>query len=213
MANYGKKKYWDERYLKQSDRTFDWLEDFFSLRPLLAEHVSKEDRILMLGCGNSLLSEEMYDAGFRNIVNVDISGVVVEQMRQRNKQRPLMQWLEMDALDLGFAEQSFDVVLDKSTLDAVLCGSLSFINAAVMLKEVQRVLRVDGYYFIVSYGCPDSRVAHLRREHLSFDMNCYVMSKAAARANARLAQRAGARGRRRADEALLLRLQEKARRL
>ena len=27
----------------------------------------------MLGCGNSKLSEEMYDDGYRNIVNVDVS--------------------------------------------------------------------------------------------------------------------------------------------
>ena len=27
----------------------------------------------MLGCGNSKLSEEMYDDGYRNIVNIDVS--------------------------------------------------------------------------------------------------------------------------------------------
>lgn len=177
MLNYGSKKYWDERYLKQFDKSFDWLEDFYSLQPLLEKYISKQDRILMLGCGNSVLSQEMYDNGYTNIVNIDISGVVIDQMKQRNEDRPLMKWLQMDALDLEFEENSFDVVLDKSTLDAILCGELSFINAAVMLKEIQRVLRVDGAYLIVSYGNPQSRLAHLNRGHLSFDLSCYVLSK------------------------------------
>jgi hypothetical protein len=33
----------------------------------------KETRILMLGCGNSTLGEEMYDAGYHGIVNIDVS--------------------------------------------------------------------------------------------------------------------------------------------
>lgn len=37
-------------------------------------------RILNLGCGNSTLSEELYDIGFTNVYNVDISPVVIEQM-------------------------------------------------------------------------------------------------------------------------------------
>lgn len=31
----------------------------------------------MLGCGNSKLSEQMYEAGYHNIVNIDISDSVI----------------------------------------------------------------------------------------------------------------------------------------
>jgi SAM-dependent methyltransferase len=41
-------------------------------------------RILNLGCGNSILPEEMYDRGYKHIYNVDISPVVIEQMAKRN---------------------------------------------------------------------------------------------------------------------------------
>ena len=40
--------------------------------------------ILNLGCGNSILSEELYDKGFKNIYNIDISPIVIEQMAKRN---------------------------------------------------------------------------------------------------------------------------------
>jgi len=51
----------------------------------------------MLGCGNSstlllvsiliilALSEDMYLNGYENIYNIDISPVVIEQMRKRNQ--------------------------------------------------------------------------------------------------------------------------------
>lgn len=55
----------------------------------------------MIGCGNSVLSEQMYDAGYNNITNIDISPIVISQMQKqmedKNKQ---MKWLVMDATKL-----------------------------------------------------------------------------------------------------------------
>ncbi len=39
--------------------------------------------MLNIGCGNSLLSQEMYDDGYNHINNIDFSEVVIEQMRKR----------------------------------------------------------------------------------------------------------------------------------
>jgi len=35
-------------------------------------------RILNLGCGNSILAEDLYDRGFTNVYNMDISDVVIK---------------------------------------------------------------------------------------------------------------------------------------
>ncbi len=53
MPNYGDPAYWDKRYEKQEGKTFDWLEDFDSLRQLLEKLIKQKDKILNLGCGNS----------------------------------------------------------------------------------------------------------------------------------------------------------------
>lgn len=37
---------------------------------------------------------------------------------------------------MDLENESFDIVLDKSTIDAILCGDLSFYNTAIMLNEV-----------------------------------------------------------------------------
>jgi ubiquinone/menaquinone biosynthesis C-methylase UbiE len=58
-------------------------------------------------------------------------------------------------------DNSFDLAIDKSTIDALLCGDHSFMNVAIMTKEVQRILKVGGIYLIISYGQPENRVIHL----------------------------------------------------
>ena len=55
---------------------------------------------MAIGCGNSKLSENMYDVGIKNIVNIDLSNVVIQQMNAKNKQRKEMQFLKMDMLQV-----------------------------------------------------------------------------------------------------------------
>lgn len=75
MPNYGDPKYWDDRYKTQAKKTFDWLEDYNSLKPILNNLIEKSNSILQLGCGNADLSTDMYDDGYHNIENIDISSV------------------------------------------------------------------------------------------------------------------------------------------
>ncbi len=85
MPNYGDPKYWDERYKDNENTTFDWLEDYASLKPLFSDLIpNKNARILVIGCGNAPLSEDMYIDGYELIHNIDISSVVKRQMRERN---------------------------------------------------------------------------------------------------------------------------------
>jgi ubiquinone/menaquinone biosynthesis C-methylase UbiE len=67
----------------------------------------------------------------------------------------------MDCRDMPYEDKKFDVIIDKSTMDALLCGDQSFLNVAIMTKEVQRILKAGGIYLIISYGQPENRVVHL----------------------------------------------------
>lgn len=66
MPQYGDASYWDKRYAQYEGSTFDWLETYASLKSVLAEFLKPDSKILILGCGNAVLSEEMYDDGFKN---------------------------------------------------------------------------------------------------------------------------------------------------
>ena len=83
----------------------------------------------------------------------------------------------MDVRELKYEDNYFDLIVDKSTIDALLCGERSFINVAIMIKEAQRVLKDGGIYMIISYGQPENRIFHLEREFLSFDINIFTIKK------------------------------------
>jgi EEF1A lysine methyltransferase 4 len=109
---------------------------------------------------------------------MDISTVCIQQMGDRNKkQRPQMKWEVMDVRELKYQDEMFDLVIDKSTIDALLCGNFAYLNVAIMLKECQRVLKTGGYYMAISYGVPDNREFHLIREHLKLEINTYKIEK------------------------------------
>jgi 2-polyprenyl-3-methyl-5-hydroxy-6-metoxy-1,4-benzoquinol methylase len=68
---------------------------------VIHRYIKIEDKILMIGCGNSKLSESMYDVGLKNIINIDLSEVVINQMNQKNRHRTGMKFLKMDMLMRG----------------------------------------------------------------------------------------------------------------
>jgi len=73
------------------------------------------------GCGNSSLAIELYNDGFRNIVNIDYSPVVISNMQRKYSALQGVEWVVMDARDMTqFPAASFDVVLEKGTLDSLL---------------------------------------------------------------------------------------------
>jgi EEF1A lysine methyltransferase 4 len=96
----------------------------------------RQTKVLVIGCGNSLLSEQMYDNGYRNITNNDISPICINRMKQRNeKKRPEMKWDVMDVRKMTYQNGQFDVIIDKSTIDAILCMESPNVNAAIVMSE------------------------------------------------------------------------------
>ena len=74
-------------------------------------------------------------------------------MKERNaSRRPRMSFLKMDMTQMEFPDASFQVVLDKGTLDAVLTDEEEKTLQQVdrMLAEVGRVLQVGGRYLCIS---------------------------------------------------------------
>jgi hypothetical protein len=72
----------------------------------------------------SALSGDMYASGYHHITNLDFSSVVIDAMRAKYDALfpgSTMKWVvgDMTRLD-NFAAGSFDVVIDKCAMDALL---------------------------------------------------------------------------------------------
>jgi ubiquinone/menaquinone biosynthesis C-methylase UbiE len=134
------------------------------MKEILERYVKPDHKVLMAGCGNSRLSEQMYNKNIRNISNVDFSEVVINAMKEEySTNMPEMQWQKMDLRDLEFEEGTFDVVVDKATLDSILCGDGSSSSCDRYMTEVSRVLKPGGVFIVVTYGPPEYRLGYLDR--------------------------------------------------
>ncbi|PSR97853.1 Methyltransferase-like protein [Actinidia chinensis var. chinensis] len=173
---YGDPSYWDNRYA-QEPGTFDWYQKYPALAPLLHLYIPTHHRILVVGCGNSAFSEGMVDDGYVDVVNIDISSVAIEAMRKKCSNLPQLKYIKMDVRDMSaFQTGSFEAVVDKGTLDSLLCGSNSRLNATKMLEEVGRVLKDKGVYILITYGAPIYRL-RLLRDALSCTIKLHVIEK------------------------------------
>jgi ubiquinone/menaquinone biosynthesis C-methylase UbiE len=126
--------------------------------------------LLILGCGNSALGEELATSGFTQIHNIDISKVAIDHMRKRNVTHPGLTYDVMDVRHLLYDDESIDLVIDKGTMDALFCGPRADLNVARMTREVQRVVKTGGHYIVVSYGDPEMRMSHLTSRHLVWEV-------------------------------------------
>ncbi|KAI3707614.1 hypothetical protein L6452_26240 [Arctium lappa] len=125
----------------------------------------------------AVFSEGMSKDGYTDIVNIDVSSVVIESMQKKYSGSPHLKYIEMDVRDMkAFESGSFDAVIDKGTLDSLLCGHNSKTNAAKMLEEVERVLKKEGVYILITYGIPAYRLRLLRESH-SWAIKLHVIDK------------------------------------
>ena len=126
----------------------------------------KTDKILNIGCGNSKLSADLSEEGYEDITNIDFSTKVIAIMEEKCKAKfPKMSFKVMDALDMKEIQTgSFNNVIDKVTLDSILCGDNSVPNAQKMISEVFRILAPGGHYICITYGDPEHRKKYLETQ-------------------------------------------------
>jgi hypothetical protein len=161
MARYASESYWTERYSHDRE-PFDWFQRFATCAPFaeaLRSIVSKSDQLLIVGAGTSRLGEEMYADGYTNVYNLEISPLAVKLLDDRYARAgglPIDNRIG-DATALAFNDGSFDALIDKGTLDALLCADLATGHA--MLAEASRVLRQTGGLFVhITDSPPDVRL-------------------------------------------------------
>ena len=147
--DYGKVEYWDKRYSLLPQ--FDWLMNYAHFKKHGFTQLFKHtDRFIMLGSGSARFSADMYDDGFELIDNIDISSVVIDKEKAVNKHRSNMQYAVMDVLDMSYDDATFNVAIDKSTTDSLLCRPDKADAVVSMLQEAWRVLKSGGLYITLT---------------------------------------------------------------
>ena len=168
------------------------------------------------------LADDMYEDGYKDIRNIDYSPKAIEIMSARNQDKPGLTCLfysyfpqkitllkyplfslilllvdeVKDVLSLqSEPEGAYDAVIDKGTLDSLLCGDGSFQNVQKMITGIYQyeliaffyflfincffnssfsVLKPGGVFIEISYGSTDNRVPYIQLPELYvlFSISC-----------------------------------------
>jgi len=165
---YGEAAYWQARY-DASDASVqnighDWYEEYrvepsSPLRNLLRAYapVATSPRVVDIGCGDSQLCRQMSLDGYA-VIGTDLA-------RSAGAAQEGCSFVHCSAAAMPFARGSFDVAVDKGTMDAMLCAEDSESGRARVLqwlRECLRVVRPGGCLVSVSYSHPGAREPLLR---------------------------------------------------
>lgn len=73
-------------------------------------------------------------------------------MEKLNEHRPKMKYLMMNALEMKFENNSFNIAFDKGTLDALMTDDSEEANrrAENLFSEINRIIKPNGKYVCVS---------------------------------------------------------------
>ncbi|GFO39899.1 methyltransferase-like protein 13 [Plakobranchus ocellatus] len=152
-SEFSSPDYWERFFKKRGKIPFEWYGEYPQLHGIIHKYISPANTVLVVGCGNSALSENMYDNGLQNLVNIDISDVVIRQMADRHRvKRFNMTFEKVDVTEMTYPDCHFNAALDKGTLDALMVSEEAPVvqNVQAMFGQIARCLKVGGRYIIIS---------------------------------------------------------------
>lgn len=195
---YRTREYWESRFAAED--AYEWLAGYEVVQPLVEsvlrsgmktsngndENQALQNEtdestneapveVLLVGCGNSSFSHEVAKAGGENrkVTSIDFSETVIANMKEKH---PELNWLTMDMRYLdGFEDASFDFVVDKAAMDALVTDEGDPWNpnertrndTASMMKAVARVLKPGGTFVQITFQQPHFRKRYLENELLT----------------------------------------------
>lgn len=151
---FGEMKYWDDGY-KTGEAPAEWFIPYKKFSKFVHKHCPVENPTLVIGCGTSSLTYEMYEEGYKDIRSMDYSPEAIEEMKVKY---PNLDWEVMDVRNMTYTDGQFDSVVDKGTLDCLFFLDETNEQITKMLKEVSRVIRPGGHYVVVTCGHPMQRM-------------------------------------------------------
>jgi len=141
------------------DETSEWLLSYTEIEPLLIPKLRRgtQSSVLDVGCGISHFLVDMCEKGKHTgpLVGIDISGI--DAAKEMNKNHKNITILNIDAryCSKEFNLCDFDAILDKSTIDGMLCDEVNGLEHVIqMTTNIGMILKEGGIYCIVSHNNP-----------------------------------------------------------
>jgi hypothetical protein len=156
QTKYATAEFWEDRFGCMSRSAVEWYASYDELQEIL-HHVTgeipelghRDASVLVVGCGNSDLSYRLrHSEKYDSVTSMDISETVIKLMEKRY---PNMTFISGDIRRqdfLGDDGSGFDFIIDKGTLDALLCGSEE--DGVAMLSSISARMKDTSTLIVVS---------------------------------------------------------------
>lgn len=134
---YEQEKYWDKVADEKEFPTPFQIKDF-------EKYVSKNMKILDVGCGYGRTLNELHHQGFHDLSGVDYS----QNMINRGlKQYPYLNLIKNDGEKIPSSDKEFDAIL----LIGVLTSNIKDLEQENLILEILRILKNDGTVYIADF--------------------------------------------------------------
>ncbi|KAL2759782.1 hypothetical protein ACRALDRAFT_1060221 [Sodiomyces alcalophilus JCM 7366] len=149
--DFEKQSYWHERF--SHEEAFEWLvssSDFLAVIDPLLPKPPETVRILQLGFGTSDLHTHLRRRGYEDVTNVDYEPLAIKRGKDCEERAfgdVRMKYVVADVTRLE-EDAVYDIVIDKSTVDAVSCGGGEAFH--LMAEGVRRCLKPGGIWISLS---------------------------------------------------------------
>lgn len=125
-----------------------------------------DEPILLVGCGNSKLGEDLITKGFYNgpVIQLDVSNRLIDTMNLRCAQYiqdGTMIFVQDDATELSSLNDStINASIDKGLIDVLFCGDM-YDHCHDIMTSIHRVLKHNGTFCMLSFSQPKYLLHHL----------------------------------------------------
>lgn len=133
---------------------------------LINKYSNKYDKILDLGCGVGRIAFALENYGYKNIIGIDIANKMIQEAKRVNNNiEKNIQFEVMDATNLKFEENHFDIVLAFHSITPIPKRS----NRKRVLEEVYRILKKNEKMIISCFEQDKSRDNFWEKENQKWE--------------------------------------------
>ncbi|KAA6358547.1 MAG: putative S-adenosyl-L-methionine-dependent methyltransferases superfamily protein, partial [Streblomastix strix] len=128
----------------------------------------------------AVFPSDLLSAGYADVTCIDFSETCIDTMQKKYGNKQGLTFKVVDASDLSqFEDNSFDAIIDKGTMDCLVCSNLNKNKVHTYVNEAHRLLKRGGVFAVISYAEPPRRLHYFEKEEFTWQVSEHELPRPA----------------------------------